>query len=397
MLTWRKVASCPAETQEGRYYDRLCQADPIHPEVFDRLYEDWTTIDGFQRTRGVLKLMAKVIARLWKDHNQDLMILPGSLPLIDGDVRNEMTYLLPPGWDPVIEGDIDGDRAETTELEAKEPRFGQVNAARRLARTLFPGTAPSSGATKPGFRGQDRGRVLLGCLQPGQTTAVYSDALNRLADLLHYLNSSDDKSIETTRFWFDTRANLRREMEDRKRRFDDKTEVRTRIEEAAKKLFAGASLFDGVHVFTAQSDVPDDSALRARVAADGACFHQGRFSSGGRRGSGVPAVPWDATSAQNEPAAFHRGGQRGTESTQGRDACRLGLGEHRRRCKRRPLEHRSESASASGKRIPGGQRGDPARGARVLQMVALSGTGRSDGNQARHRSVSTEYDQRHAG
>ena len=70
-------AKLPAETQEGRYYDRLLQAYPIHPEVFDRLYEDWTTIDGFQRTRGVLKLMAKVIYRLWKEDNKDLMILPG--------------------------------------------------------------------------------------------------------------------------------------------------------------------------------------------------------------------------------------------------------------------------------------------------------------------------------
>ena len=54
-------AKLPTETQEGRYYDRLVQAYPIHPEVFDRLYEDWTTINGFQRTRGVLKLMARVI------------------------------------------------------------------------------------------------------------------------------------------------------------------------------------------------------------------------------------------------------------------------------------------------------------------------------------------------
>lgn len=84
-------AKLPTETQEGRYYDRLLQAYPIHPEVFDRLYEDWTTIDGFQRTRGVLKLMAKVIYRLWKDDNKDLMILPGSLPLYDGSSRNELT------------------------------------------------------------------------------------------------------------------------------------------------------------------------------------------------------------------------------------------------------------------------------------------------------------------
>ena len=89
----------PSETQERRYCDRLLQAYPIHPEVFDRLYDDWTTIDGFQRTRGVLKLMAKVIFRLWKDDNKDLLIMPGSLPLHDGSSRNELTYYLPAGWD----------------------------------------------------------------------------------------------------------------------------------------------------------------------------------------------------------------------------------------------------------------------------------------------------------
>jgi uncharacterized protein len=132
-------AKLPAETQESRYYDRLLQAYPIHPEVFDRLYEDWTTIEGFQRTRGVLKLMAKVIYRLWQDDNKDLFIMPGSLPLHDGSTRNELTYYLPAGWDAVIECDIDGDRAETTELENKEPRFGQIGAARRVARPPFLG------------------------------------------------------------------------------------------------------------------------------------------------------------------------------------------------------------------------------------------------------------------
>lgn len=265
-------AKLPGETQEARYFDRLMQAYPIHPEVFDRLYEDWTTIEGFQRTRGVLKLMAKVIYRLWKDDNKDLMILPGSLPLYDGSSRNELTYYLPAGWDPVLEKDIDGDRAETTELENKEPRFGAVNAARRVARTIFLGSAPSSVATKPGIRGLDRARILLGCLQPGQPSSIYVDALSRLADRLHYLNSSGDKAQDATRFWFDTRANLRREMEDRKRRFDDKTEVRAKLAGVLKKVVAGATLFDGTHIFTANADVPDDSTLRLIVMAPEQCY-----------------------------------------------------------------------------------------------------------------------------
>src|SRR5262249_31075456 len=124
---------------------------------------------------------------------------------------------------------------------------------------------PSSVATKPGTRGLDRGRILLGCLQPGQTASDYLDVVARLADRLHYLNSSGDNSSDSTRFWFDTRANLRREMETRNVRFDLKADVQKKIEEVVKKLFASVPPFDGVHVFTPHADVPDDGALRLVV------------------------------------------------------------------------------------------------------------------------------------
>ena len=107
--------------------------------------------------------------------------------------------------------------------------------------------------------------MLLGCLQPGQGSSTYSDAFNRLADRLHYLGSSGDKAQDATRFWFDIRANLRREMEDRKRRFDEASEVRGKIAEALKKLVGSGTFFDGVHIFTPHADVPDDSALRLVV------------------------------------------------------------------------------------------------------------------------------------
>ena len=137
-------ADVPHETLESRYFERLVQAYPIHPEVFDRLYEDWSTLDSFQRTRGVLKLMAKVIYRLWNDGKNDLLIMPGSLPLYDVDIRNEAIYYLPPGWDPVLERDIDGERAETTAIENRDTRLGAMQACRRAARTVFLGSAPTT-------------------------------------------------------------------------------------------------------------------------------------------------------------------------------------------------------------------------------------------------------------
>ncbi|PJK14600.1 hypothetical protein CO613_05135 [Lysobacteraceae bacterium NML07-0707] len=253
----------PQETQESRYLERLRQAYPIHPEVFDRLYEDWATLDGFQRTRGVLKLMAKAIHRLWRDGNNDALILPGSFPLMDADTRNELIYYLPPGWDPVIERDVDGERSETWEIEDKDTRFGSVQACRRVARSIFMGSAPST--SQQGVRGLELERIMLAATQPGQQPSVFKDALRRLSERLHYLNVADN------RFWLDTRPNLRREMEERKRRFSNQEDVFPLIRERIQRSFA-SGVFGGTHVFTSSSDVPDDWALRLVVLPPDAAF-----------------------------------------------------------------------------------------------------------------------------
>ncbi len=253
----------PQETQESRYYERLQQAYPIHPEIFARLYEDWSSLDNFQRTRGVLKLMARVIHRLWQDGDKDLLILPSSLPLYDADTRNEVIYYLPQGWDPVMERDIDGERAETTEIENRDVRLGSVQACRRTARTIFLGSAPS--APNQLSRGLEENRILLGCLQPGQQPGVFKDALRRLADRLHYLNSANN------RCWFDTRPNLRREMEERKKRFQEKEEILPAIRSRVQQSL-GNGPFGGVHVFTPSGDIPDDGALRLVVLPPDAPF-----------------------------------------------------------------------------------------------------------------------------
>jgi predicted AAA+ superfamily ATPase len=255
----------PQETQESRYFERLMHAYPIHPEVFDRLYEDWSTLDNFQRTRGVLKLMAKVIHRLWKDGNNDALLMPGSLPLYDADVRNEVLYYLPQGWDPVLERDVDGERAETTEIENKDTRFGAVQACRRTARTIFLGSAPST--SNQLVRGLELERVILGVAQPGQQIGLFKDALRRLGDRLHYLNHANN------RYWLDTRPNLRREMEERKRRFQDKEDVFPAIRDRVQKSFA-TGVFGGIHIFTASSDVPDDWQLRLVVLPPDAAFRK---------------------------------------------------------------------------------------------------------------------------
>lgn len=245
----------PGETQEGRYYDRLRSAYPIHPEVFERLYQDWSALPNFQRTRGVLKLMARVIHRLWQSDNKDLLILPGSLPLYDAEVSAELTSNLPVGWDPVLSRDVDGERCEPALLETQEARFGSVQACRRITRSIFLGSAPVSGNEMA--RGVETERLILSCVQPGQAPHVFKDALSRLKTRLTFLNEGNN------RWWLDVKPNLRREMEDRKRRFQDPA-VFDEVADVLRKVLGGGSITNH-HVFTPAADVPDDWHLRLVV------------------------------------------------------------------------------------------------------------------------------------
>ncbi|MFA9342613.1 hypothetical protein, partial [Escherichia coli] len=93
----------------------------------------------------VLQYMAIVIHRLWVADNRDALIMPGSLPLDDSNVRGKSIHYLPQGWEPVIEKEVDGSRSEAADIDNQDTRFGQFHAARRVMRTLFLGSAPSTG------------------------------------------------------------------------------------------------------------------------------------------------------------------------------------------------------------------------------------------------------------
>jgi predicted AAA+ superfamily ATPase len=250
-------AKFPSETQAAHYLQRLVQSYPIHPEVFDRLYEDWSTLEKFQRTRGVLQYLAIVIHRLWNSENRDPLILPGSIPLDDVNVRTKSIHYLSQGWEPVIEGEIDGTKSVAAEIDAREPKFGAVQAARRVARAIFLGSAPRHLAQRT--KGLPIERVLLGVSQPGHIVGVYEDALKRSLDKLQYLFSDNE------RFWFDTRPNLRREMEARKRRFQYLEHILPCIKDKLSRALRGNSCFAGIHVFARSADIPDEVAAGPRL------------------------------------------------------------------------------------------------------------------------------------
>ncbi|MDF1515308.1 MAG: DUF499 domain-containing protein, partial [Anaerolineae bacterium] len=197
----------PSGVAERDYLDRMRSAYPIHPELFDRLYQDWSTLERFQRTRGVLRLMAAVIHQLWTRGDQALLILPGTLPLDATPVRNELLRYLPDTWAAVYETDIDGPDSRPFKIDGDIPALGRYSATRRVARTIFVGSAPSVAGQS--VRGLEEIRVRLGCTQPGESAAVFGDALRRMGAQLTYLYS------DGSRYWYDTRPTVNKLARDR--------------------------------------------------------------------------------------------------------------------------------------------------------------------------------------
>ena len=116
---------------------------PIHPELFARLYEDWSTLDRFQRTRGVLRLMAAVIHSLWAAGDQSPLILPAAVPLADPTVSAELTRNLEDAWRPILDADIDGTTSVAYGIDADFKNLGRFGAARACG----PHGLPRLGAT----------------------------------------------------------------------------------------------------------------------------------------------------------------------------------------------------------------------------------------------------------
>ncbi len=243
----------PAGCGEGAYERRLRDAYPVHPELFERLYGDWSTLDRFQRTRGVLRLMAEIIQALWERQDASLLIMPAHVPLDVGPVQNELTRYLAPPWPPVIDREVDGPNSLPLALDRENPNLGRYSATRRVARTVFLGSAPHEGAA---HQGQDDRRIRLGCAQPGETVATFGDALRRLSDRAVHLFQ------DGARYWYSLQQNVTRTAQDRAAQRKPEEvfeEIRRRLRDAG----ADRGDFDRVHACpSSPADVSDEPEAR---------------------------------------------------------------------------------------------------------------------------------------
>jgi predicted AAA+ superfamily ATPase len=250
-----QVQEFPSECREKDYERRLEAAYPIHPELFDRLYGSWASLERFQRTRGVLRLMAAVIHILWERQDSSLLIMPATVPVDSAPVQSELTRYLEDPWVPVIEKDVDGPHSLPLSLDRNNPNLGRYSACRRVARAIYMGSAPT---LRTAHRGIEETSIKLGCVQPGESVAIFGDALRRLTDQATHLY------VDGKRYWFSTQPSVTRLAQDRTERWEHDVvdeEIIRRI-----RLDRQRADFIAVHVAPGSSaDIPDDMEARLVV------------------------------------------------------------------------------------------------------------------------------------
>ncbi|NKY08834.1 DUF499 domain-containing protein [Cellulomonas hominis] len=255
----RYASDVPSEVMQPGYRASMRTAYPIHPELFDRLYKDWSTLERFQRTRGVLRLMATVVYALWISGDKSPMILPASIPLDSAKVFDELANHLDDSWRPIVDADVAGETSTANVVDSDIKILGKSMATKRAARCVFLGTAPmanlrqrdGSAAT---IRGIEQKRVVLGSTYPGDNPAHVSDGLRRLGDLGKYMNRDQD------RYWLSLQQTVAQIVQERADSYHEDQvfdELAAVVRQETDK-----GLFERVHRFPHGSiDVEDDPGM----------------------------------------------------------------------------------------------------------------------------------------
>ncbi|MEQ1741072.1 MAG: DUF499 domain-containing protein [Candidatus Nitrotoga sp.] len=179
-------------------YTRVIDAYPFHPDLRE-LVGKFKENEGFQQTRGVIRLMQMVVADLWKTEKaaaKDL-INPYDIDLNVDEIASEIRTI-----NPSLSEAIAHDIAHAGDSEVEQIDLANGNAdASEAARLIL----VASLSTTPGAIHGLREYQLVDCLQrPGRDLSTFkANVLDKLATRAWYLHNSADG-----RLFFKNQQNL---------------------------------------------------------------------------------------------------------------------------------------------------------------------------------------------
>jgi len=240
----------PSEARELSYRDKILRSYPFHPELIDCLYQRWGSFPHFQRTRGVLRLLALVVAQLYQKKTPSPLIQSSLIDLSSQKIKDEFVKHIGLEFNSVIASDITGKaRHLDSQMGSEYQKYG---IAEGLATATF--LYSFSGGERKGIT---LPQLRLALLREGIPAAIVGDAVTKLEESLWYFHT------EQHLYSFKNQPNINRLIVEREEAVE-RAEILLKIKELVEGL-SPTGYFD-IRVWPESSlDIPDTRRLKLVV------------------------------------------------------------------------------------------------------------------------------------
>lgn len=231
---------------------------PFHPTVISLFARKWQSLPRFQQTRGILRLLALWVSRVYNDaykkNQKSPLIDLGSAPLDDPGFRVAVFEQLGENrLEAAVTTDIMGRKdshALRLDEEASE-NVRKMNLHRRCSNIIFfesnGGQVSDKSATVP--------EIKLAVGDPSLDIGLIDSILQSLIDNCYYLAASGAK------YRFSTQENLIKRFVDRKAGVED-ADIRELVENEIRANYTSGNGISLVFFPSQHAQVPDRSALQ---------------------------------------------------------------------------------------------------------------------------------------
>lgn len=238
------------------YKDYLIMSYPFHRELIDILETRVSSYANFQRTRGALRLLARVISDIWKKKEKDVhLVLPAYVALDNQQIMNELTgKIKKDDLIPVIHADIANNKGDAKAQLWNKDYFDKKMPplASRMANTTYLYSLIIGEA-----KGMDEYTILGSIMTPGINPSVYFNLLKKMDQKFWYFRESNG------RYYFHSEPTINKIIQDYMS-IVESSKIRFRIRTALQSEFSG-SLFKPIIQPNGPSDVKDGDNLKLIV------------------------------------------------------------------------------------------------------------------------------------
>lgn len=197
-----------SEASKKTYREQIERAYPFHPLVIDALHTRWGSHPDFQRTRGVLRLLASVVGDLWQRRKGTTqtqhLIQPCHIRWTIDAMQAALTRLWGPAYQSVAAADIIGQKSNAIAFDEER---GADYAREEIGQGIAAAILLGSFGGKAGRSGFSSKEIKLACSKHGLNWNYTDGALLELENRCFYLHSTTAGALGK-RYWFSTKPTL---------------------------------------------------------------------------------------------------------------------------------------------------------------------------------------------